>query len=64
MKRAKGKGKPTRNFSQRLQHNLKRQTDQASAESPSTQISQEPESRVKCDPFKKEKGGEYCGTPC
>ena len=30
---------------------------QASTESPSTQISQEPESRVKCDPFKKEKGG-------
>ena len=26
MKRSKGKGKPTRNFSQRLQHNLKRQT--------------------------------------
>ena len=26
MKRSKGKGKPIRNFSQRLQHNLKRQT--------------------------------------
>ena len=25
MKRSKGKGKPTRNFSQRLQHNLKHQ---------------------------------------
>ena len=26
MKRSKGKGRPTRNFSQRLQNNLKRQT--------------------------------------
>lgn len=26
MKRTKGKGKPTRNFSQRLQRNLKHQT--------------------------------------
>ena len=56
MKRSKGKGKPTRNFSQRLQHNLKRQTVNQAQKAHLLKLSKKQSRGVKCDPFKKKKG--------
>ena len=64
MKRSKGKGKPTRNFSQRLQHNLKRQTVNQAQKAHLLKLGKKQSREIKCDPFKKKKGGIYFGTPC
>ena len=54
MKRSKGKGKPTRNFAQRLQRNLKHQTIKQAQKDQLLKLAKRQE-LVKCDPFKKGK---------